>query len=328
MKISKDLIYGKRTFYNFNSSTWRKSYGYKPDEIEKRNIKIRISQNKLNKIKKESIKDMIYSNKHVPKSWRAKPNYQEQVRDMLANDENFLVYMGNMGKKDKNKSKIDNLKMIGNKKTIFFPNKNNSNKKLKLFRNKTMDDREVDIYLTNLGKSFPIKEKLNELFDDKSLLSIGNKNKINIKKNNSNNNNIDLRYKCIITEKKKGDINKNIFINLINNKSRNLVKQKIYRVQSAIAKNSFRKKIKDDSIKKYKIKDKYAMRQLESINYYGPYYSYCPNCGKRNTDFYNNINSDVLINIVGQIKKNKDEQILKNLNHKKMKNEIKQAYYI
>ena len=327
MKISKDLIYGKRTFYNFNSQTWRKSYGYKPDEIERRNIKIRLSQNKLNKIKKESIKDMIYANKYVPNSWRAKLNYQEQVRNLLANDENFLVYMGNLGKNDKNKNKIDNLKMIGNKKTLLNLNKNNSNKKLKLFRNKTMDDREVDIYLTNLGKSFPIKEKLNELFDDKTLMTIENKNKINVKKNNSNNDKADLRYKCVITEKKKNDINKNIFINLMNNKSRNIVKQKFYRVQSAIAKNSCIKKL-DDGKKKYKIKDKYAMQQLESINYYGPYYSYCPNCGKRNTDFYNNINSDILIDIVGQIKKNKDEQIFKKLNHKKMNNEVKQLYYI
>ena len=59
------------------------------------------------------------------------------------------------------------------------------------------------------------------------------------------------------------------------------------------------------------------MNQIESINFYGPYFSYCPECGPRNLDFYKNIDTNTLIEIVGQIKKNKDEQILKTINRKK-----------
>ena len=314
MKISKDILHRKGNFYNFNSSTWRKSYDYEFNKIEKSKIKLRKSQDKLNKIKNESIKEMIYSQKQVPISWRAKLNYQEIVGSMLAKDENFLIYVSNIGGNVKKNDKIDHIKIMRNKKNIFYANKNNFNRESKLFKNKSMDDRELNIYLTNLKKSFPIKKKLNKLFDNKSLLSIEGNNKINIKNNNIKS---ELKFKCITAGKRKENINKNIFINLVSNKSRNNLKQKFFRVQSAVEKNScIKKKDNNSYYRKFKINNKYAMNQLRSINYYGPYYSYCPNCAKRNIDFYNNISSDILVDIVKQIKKNKYEKILKFNNEK------------
>jgi len=59
------------------------------------------------------------------------------------------------------------------------------------------------------------------------------------------------------------------------------------------------------------------MKQLESINYFGPYFSYCSKCGVKNTNFYKNIESDILIDIIKQIKNNKDEQMLQRINSKK-----------
>ena len=174
-----------------------------------------------------------------------------------------------------------------------------------------MDERELDIYLTKLGKNYPIKDKLKDLFDEKIL-------KYNEDKNKINDNNPKLTLKFITTEKKKNDINKNIYVQLISKKTRYSDKNKINRAQSAI--NRYDKNficVNDFDRKKYNIKDRYAMKQLESVNYYGPYYSYCPECGIRNTEFYKNINTNTLIEIVGQIKKNKDEQILRNLKQTK-----------
>ena len=110
---------------------------------------------------------------------------------------------------------------------------------------------------------------------------------------------------------------------MVSNKSNQPNKKRIIRPQSAIALRGGKRNIEEDNYKKkkYKIKDRYAMNQLESVNFFGPYYSYCYQCGNRNVDFYKNIDSDTLIEIVGQIKKNKDEQVLRNLNRKKLEKE-------
>lgn len=319
MNKSQNLESGNKKIFTSNNLHWRKLFHNKPNEIEKCNIKLRISQTKLNLIKENSIKDMIYSRKYVPVSWRSKSNYQDQVMRLLANDENFLGYMGNIGGKiNKNNLKNDDSKYSSynknnEKEKYSIKNKRKTNK-LKFFRSKSIDEREIGIYFNKLGKSYPIKEKLKELFDEKVLKSVDYKNNINVKQNNS-----QLRYKCITTEKKKNDINKNIYINLVSNKSRNPNKEKKYRARSAFNRRNVEK---DNYLKrKIKLKNKYALNQLESINFYGPYFSYCPECGPRNTNFYKNIDSNILIDIIGQIKKNKDEQIMQKLMRtKKVKN--------
>ena len=312
MKIPKDFEQRQKNLIKYNNITKRKSYYHKPDEIETRNIKIKKSQTKLNLIKENSIKDIIYSHRYVPINWRRKANYQEQVMNLISKDENFLSYLGNIGSnQDTNKLKT-NLASEEVNKSEKKVNMNKKNlRKFQLFRNKSMDERELDIYLTKLGKNYPIKEKLKDLFDEEIL-------KYNEDKNKINDNNPKLTLKFITTEKKKNDINKNIYVQLISKKTRYSDKNKINRAQSAI--NRYDRNficVNDFDRKKYNIKDRYAMKQLESVNYYGPYYSYCPECGIRNTEFYKNINTNTLIEIVGQIKKNKDEQILRNLKQTK-----------
>ena len=314
MENSKDIEQKNNNLLQFNNLAWGKKFGHKPDEIEKRNIKLRSSQYKLNKIKENSIKDIIYSHKNVPISWRSKSNYQKQVMNLIANDDNFLVYLGSIGG---NKNMSKSVATFGNSKKIGNYDNLKKKKRVKLFRNNSMDERELDIYLTKLGKHYPIKGKLKELFEENILMSIGGKNIINLKKNNNSN----LKYKYITSEKKKTDINKNIYVQLVSNKIRNSEKIKINPSQSAIVRKHNKNFLDKEKFnrKKLHIKDRYAMNQLESINFYGPYFSYCPECGIRNTDFYKNIDTNSLIEIVGQIKKNKDELILKSLNRKKNK---------
>ena len=141
------------------------------------------------------------------------------------------------------------------------------------------------------------------------------KNKLNIE--------FSSTYKFPTSEKRINFISQNIYMQLFRKKSGNSGIKKANRAQSAIIRNYNKKYLDKDNFdrKKLNIKDKYALNQLESINYFGPYFSYCPECGLRNNNFYKNIEIDTLIDIVGQIKKNKDKEMLSSLNRaKKLKN--------
>jgi len=315
MKVTKKIEPDKRTFYKINTLTWRTSLYNKPDKIEKINRSIREAKNKLDDIKENSIKDFIYSNRQIPSRWKGKLDYNEQVRKMLANDDAFLAYLGNMYKNQKVRKKIGDIRLYSNKITTKKENETKKIRKFQLFRNKTMDERDVDNYFKKLEKSYPIKGKLNELFDKKILESLNNKNKININKNIKKR----LKFEFLKINKMKNDINNNIYSNLVSKKSRNDDDLVIHRSQSAINRHNKKEILKDNNTKrKIILKNPYAMKQLESINFFGPYYSYCSKCGEKNTNFYKNIDSETLIEIIKQIQNNKDEQILKKLKSKKI----------
>ena len=157
-----------------------------------------------------------------------------------------------------------------------------------------------------------------ELFPEKSLKSIDIKNKII---NNKNNNNYINNYinQTIRPEKRRNIFRQNIFVNLVSSKSKNM-NNKPRRVKSAYYFKNENKK--NDNLfikKKYKIKDENVMKQLENINFFGPYYSYCPQCGNRNVDFYKNLDNNKLIQIVQQIKKIRGLGIYENLNDRSKK---------
>ena len=78
MKIPKDFEQRQKNLIKYNNITKRKSYYHKPDEIETRNIKIKKSQTKLNLIKENSIKDIIYSVK--PKGCLLSGNAVNKIR--------------------------------------------------------------------------------------------------------------------------------------------------------------------------------------------------------------------------------------------------------
>ena len=309
MEVSKDFNQRKNYKSKLNDFSWKKSIYYKRDEIEEKNLKLKKSWSQLNFIKDNTIKDMIYSHKNVPICWKNKINYREQVMNLVANDENFLIYLGNNGVKDNfSKNISSNVTNNKNDKYDYLVKKN----KVTLFKNKSMDERELYIYMTKLGKRFPIKGKLKEMIEEKTLKG---KNKLNIE--------FSSTYKFPTSEKRINFISQNIYMQLFRKKSGNSGIKKANRAQSAIIRNYNKKYLDKDTFdrKKLNIKDKYALNQLESINYFGPYFSYCPECGLRNNNFYKNIEIDTLIDIVGQIKKNKDKEMLSSLNRaKKLKN--------
>jgi uncharacterized protein Veg len=53
-----------------------------------------------------------------------------------------------------------------------------------------------------------------------------------------------------------------------------------------------------------------VIKYLEGINFYGPYFSYCPPCGNKNLEFYKNLELKQCLQIIHQIKKNKGKNIV------------------
>ena len=62
--------------------------------------------------------------------------------------------------------------------------------------------------------------------------------------------------------------------------------------------------------KKIDINNPLVLKSLEGINFYGPYYSYCPPCGNKNLEFYNNLEHHQCMQIIKLIKKTKGRKIL------------------
>ena len=112
----------------------------------------------------------------------------------------------------------------------------------------------------------------------------------------------------------------NIFNNLIPPKQ----KQKIDMEQTSDKNNydsSYKKKVMSKSTsflntdfesfyKTIKINNPVIKRNLESINFYGPFYSYCPPCLNRNLEFYNNLEPNHCLKLIQYIKKLRKKNIL------------------
>jgi hypothetical protein len=66
----------------------------------------------------------------------------------------------------------------------------------------------------------------------------------------------------------------------------------------------------DSFYKKTKINNPVIQKNLEFINFYGPYYSYCPPCLNRNLEFYNNLEPNHCLKLIQYIKKLRKKNIL------------------
>ena len=69
--------------------------------------------------------------------------------------------------------------------------------------------------------------------------------------------------------------------------------------------------------RKIEITNPLVKKHLESINYFGPYYSYCPPCRNRNMEFYKNLEPNQCIEIIKCIKKEKKRKALELEEHYK-----------
>lgn len=61
---------------------------------------------------------------------------------------------------------------------------------------------------------------------------------------------------------------------------------------------------------KVKINNPVILKNLENINFYGPFYSYCPPCLNRNLDFYNNLEAKQCLELIHYLRKIRKKNIL------------------
>ena len=312
--------------------------------------------NNINKIKDESIKEFVYTNKAIPIKWKKIKDYQGIAIKSLIKNPDFLSYVGSE-RKDKEKinirPKINNasnrkskiyLKFRSFSSSFYKINQNDSklNSGTKLKRNRCMtpsnsinhlnkelsSKKDLNNVFSDYEIMFPIKHKLKQLYPKRLLSPInernidfnesynehGSPNKIEIKnhinkiiKNNKKSNNL-IRRNELSLKKKKNILNSNIYSKLISfSDSKNKKYQKLFLSNE----NSIKEKnnnifLNDNSeifYKKKNFNNKIIKTLLESINNFGPYYSYCPPCKKKNIDFYNILRKDTSIQLIKFLKK-------------------------
>jgi hypothetical protein len=269
----------KYTIKNYSEEKIRKSNLY--DEIELKNIKIKDSFHKLRDIKANSLKDFVYSNRQIPDHWKNKLDYQNQVLELFAKDENFLLYVGNVPDEveniepNKSKQKIDKKRVLlrnnghdgwqnktenntlnneSIKRNISlriksFSSKNIKNK-LKRIKNKSLGEKEIINIFDELHNNFPIKEKLVDLFPEKAIKSIGLENSVI-------GNKLKRFYPEMKPEKRRNIFRQNIFVNLIPQKPKNKSNLISKQYQSAI----FNKGHKKQSINNFILNSEFVKKK-------------------------------------------------------------------
>lgn len=333
IKLNK---YAFHSFQKINKKKLKKPEEMKGilyDEIELKDQLIKENHKKIKKIKIDSIKDLVYANKNVPDKWKKKVEYPTQVLELFSRDSKFLNYVGR-GESGRDSGGIskstqnykNNLTNNNYNKTSYILNKgkNYRNNKLSLsiltennkdnnvkkycrttptkiryrsLKEKYLNEKEIINILDELQINYPIKEKLNELFPQEELQKIKMKNEILKNKSNKNN-----HYPIIKTEKSKDAIKKNIYINLFSSEKN--IKKRLTLLTENTNINYLENCNYDIlKLKKELIKSPIANKHLERINFYGPYFSYCPPCGIRNLNFYQKLPLNQLIQLTNIIKK-------------------------
>ena len=325
----------KSNKYKINQSKdiYKKIY----DEIELKQNLIQQNTKKIKQIKIDSIKQLIYANKNIPKNWKSKPDYPIQVLEIFSKDSKFLNYLGtgvnttrpqaiskstynltsnNYFKENNKNNEESSSKNIKNKKLkLAFMKENSRINNLKkyccttptrkkynknnLTNEKMMNDKEILNILDELQMNYPIKEKLYELYPEEEIDKIQLKNEV---LKNKENKAFKGKFPVINSLKTKNILKNNIYVNLLsydeNEKNNEDIKDE----------RDSKKYLNDYDInilkmKKEMIKSSVATRHLERINYFGPYYSYCPSCGIKNLDFYKKLPLNRLIKLTNIIKK-------------------------
>ena len=360
------------------------------DDIENNDISIKQKQKQLQKIKNESLKEFVFTNKEIPDKWKKKLNYQNDVIKVLANDNDFLLYVGREIKPAMEEtmstalSSSDNFqrkyKIIHGLKTSYsqmFPKirsrfsseekqtlrndiNSNANGNVNANVNKTLDeDLFYNEKTASASKSpYPKLKSQNkrETMNDKDIVNLLEEFRIlypiKVKKEDRHKHEFEIGLEDSTDGKNKSPKNNlsfyNIFLqmNKSSNPFANIHKMKLNKRQRTFRQNIFnnlippknKKTLKSNSMvnlnpsykfknmkikredneqqfgtflnfdhnsfyKKTKISNPIVKKNLEFINYYGPYYSYCPPCLNRNLEYYNNLEPNQSLKLINYIKK-------------------------
>lgn len=286
-------------------------------DLENKSLSIIKNRKSLISLKNKLIPEIVYSNKEIPKTWKKKSSYHDSLINIMANNENFLSYLGKEGVKTEPKITSDNNDKDNNNNcfpNIFDMNKTTKSKTLKQSnstacfkrtnywskdsKNK-FSEKEIKIILDNFKTNFPLYD-----FNNTS------KEKQNLTERTINNQKNDDLVQFKMRLRRKNVFIQSIFNNIVpstNNISSKSIKNIIEQNNSYNNKTNNKLEIEDPEIK----------RNLETINNYGPYYSYCPPCKKRNIGFYNNYEKKNCLKLLQYLKKTRGKMLIeKKLNSK------------
>lgn len=379
------------------------------DEIASNDISIKQKEKQLQKIKNDSLKEFVFTNKQIPDKWKKKLGYQTNVIKLLARDNTLLYYIARGG--GQNKSQIDTTstkwstfenfnkfsktgmpmktgKVYSGLKTCYsqiFPqiqtrfnpeakkdddemkseqivtqkqeepykkifeeedltnNENNSINakltgspmKIKLSKKDFMTEKDIANLLDEFRIAYPIqlkKEEPENFFDDnKKEKTKENMDNVNKKKTKVFNAGSFLqtsgkKYNPFVNvhqlkSKRQRVFRQNIFNNLVPSKKPEMLDSKTnVNIDERLKKIKHKKKEEKYSpylnfdyesfYKRVKINDPAIEKQLENINFYGPYYSYCPPCLNRNLEYYNNLEPNHCVRLIKYIRKIRGKKII------------------
>ena len=222
--------------------------------------------------------------------------------------------------------------------------KNEIKNKYSIKKKGQLSEKEINTLMDDYKTAYPIKEKLKELYITSNYYNT-NKNKnetvahdlnqidenqlINTKKTYNSIDTSSLKNprhtfnhtnKKLITKKQK-TFRQNIFNNLspsIDNTFYSFNKNLLNRI-SKINKRKINiynenKNGKDISkMNEVSINHPIVKKSIESINYYGPYSSFCPSCLNRNLEYYNKMEPNQCIGLIHFIKKVRHKNDIMNI---------------
>lgn len=208
------------------------------------------------------------------------------------------------------RSNATNLDSINSSKTSKVKNR------CKIKLKKILSEDETEIIFDKLKDKYSIKKKFEELFssynnDDMTLHLYPNTSKNKDEKLYTIKSNVEKEK---LLKKKK--IQRNIYNNLLfkdKNKTKNNGNQLLYKKYKLISNtqkhiDKLKKENKKEIIKN-DINDTKIFTLLKSMNFYGPYFSYCPTCHDNNLNFYKNLDKNECLNLLHHIKLERNKKL-------------------
>ena len=333
------------------------------DDIENNNITIRENTKLLNKIKNNSLKEFIYTNREIPEFWKNKVNYQDEILNVISKDKNLLSYIGSNTIKTK-KYSLEKFPKINSRYDISkslknITNENNESKrernsakenyeinnvnnrilssslknKYNLKKNDKLTEKEINTLMDDYKAAYPIKDRLNELYITSNYYNFNNNknetiyNDLNDLNANDENklmstkktyNSIDSTNRLMakrvymhtnkkLINKKQKTFRQNIFNNLspaIDNTFYSFNKEKLKKINISNKLLNINKDNKNSDISKLsEISNPIIKKNIESINYYGPYFSFCPSCRNKNMEYFNCMDPKQCLEVIHLIKR-------------------------
>ena len=380
----------KNYAYNINSTA---NKGYKNisfkmltgnfyEDLINSDVNIQKKRQLLSQIKNNSIKESVYCNKEIPKSWKTILGYRDEVYKAIDNDPDFAYYIGTSNKEKKTndffETKLKNVTGGDNLKKMQFLNLDGIDKYIKdnniketyetekdeknnimekaahtmtcvetktdkskrpdsftktkplhmpqntfywgMNNDHVLNDKLISSKLDEYRTKFDMNKFMNEIRQkrtrdgkDKEMLNYVP----NFIKERRNNYREELKMK---TQSNKENVLKNsIYSNLLPAKDFNQIKSKLnknlslpkLKKQKYEPVNSLFLNVANDFDTPIEITNPKIKRDLELINYFGPRYTNCHVCRRRNIEFYQNSEPKqtlVLLHYLKKVKLNDDEE--------------------